>query len=100
MEKGYIHFVKEIYTYCDNHSEEKVLFPAFVNLWDDNEHINKKDLVVITSNILFGLLNKNIIIETAQKSGAENGYGLYKILPHENLVIHDDISEKRMKLLR
>jgi len=99
MEKSYIHFVREIYTYCDNNIEDKALFPAFVGLWDDNEHKSKKDLAVMTSKIISRLLWKKIIIETAQKSGAENGYGLYRILPHENLVEHNDMSERRMRLL-
>jgi len=124
---NYKHFEKNIHTYCDNNIGEDVLFPAFVILWDESNYISKKDLVVITSKIISDLLERRILIRVFQKEGAkerpkelswryntdeygnyfdippkngfENGYGLYRIQPHEDLIEYSDIIKRKMKLL-
>jgi len=103
MRKGYVHFVRGIYTYCDKHVGEKALFPVFANFWDENgevEHVSRRDLAILTSKIISRLLDKNILMEIPKDDRSQNSYGLYEILSHETLVRHDDIDEKRMKLLR
>jgi hypothetical protein len=101
MRKGYTHFVREIYTYCDKHINEKALFPVFVNFWDENgeaEHTSKKDLAILTSKIISRLLEKKVLIEIPKYERFHVPYGLYKILPHEDLMRSDELFEKRSKL--
>jgi hypothetical protein len=100
MQKGYVHFVREIYTYCDNNIVEKALFPVFVNLWGEENHTSGKDLAVMTSGIVSRLLDKKILMKISKENIFETPYGLYKILPHENLIKHDFITDRKMKLLR
>jgi len=101
MEKNYVHFVKQIYTYCDNYQGEKVLFPAFTNLWNEEDwNINKKDLAVLTSRIISRLLNTGILMSTPKENRFETPYGLYEILPHVNLMKYNDLIERKMNLLR
>lgn len=110
MHKGYVHFVREIYSYCDRNVGEEVLFPAFVNLWHENgedTHITKKDLSVLTSNIISHLLNKNkkkkrqkILSAIHSITNPQDAYGFYKILPHEDLMRSNYLIEKKMKLLK
>lgn len=119
---SYKHFEKNIHTYCDNSIGEDILFPAFVNLWDEDDHMAKKDLVVLASKIIADLLEKKILIRIFQrdyiddevfrddefgeyveippKNGFENGYGLYKIQPHEDLIKYSNVIKRKMKLLR
>lgn len=103
MRKSYVHFVREIYTYCDNNVKERVLFPAFMNLWDENgydNYITKRDLAVLTSTIISRLLKKGILRVVHSSTSPKDAYGLYKILPHENLMKYTDLAEKKMKLLK
>ena len=85
MNKSYIKFVREIYSYCDNHIGEEVLFPFFVNCLSEIECvIEKRDLVSYTSEIASKLILKNVLKEVPKKF--ENFYGMYKVLPHERLI--------------
>jgi hypothetical protein len=121
MQKNYSTFEKNIHTYCDNNELENVLFPAFVNLWDEDFPIEKKDLVIVTSNIINNLLKKGILqrvfqgydidcevfrkdefgeyVEIPYKDCFEDGYGLFKVMPHEDLVKYSDVIKRKMKLL-
>jgi len=99
MRKEYINFIKNIYSYCDNNIEEEMLFPAFLNLWRENEessYITKKDLAVLTSNIISHLLNKNVLSVIHSDTSSEDAYGFYKILSHENLVRNNSIVNKKI----
>lgn len=100
MEKNYTNFKRDIDFYCDTHLGEEVLFTAFVDLWNGNGYISKKDLVVITSKNILELLKEDVLTEVEQTNGFQSGYGLYKILPHENLIKHDFITDRKMKLLK
>jgi hypothetical protein len=102
MLNGYAHFVREIYTYCDKHVDEKALFPVFVNFWDENgdsEYISKRDLTKLTSKIISKLLEKNVLLEIPKDIKSHNPYGLYKILPHKDLMRYDEFAQKRSKLV-
>ena len=37
--------------------------------------------------------------EIPQKNGFENGYGLYRVQPHEDLVKYSDVIKRKMKML-
>jgi len=110
MRKDYIHFVREIYSYCDENIGEKVLFPAFMNLWDENgeaSYISRKDLAVLTSKIISRLLNKDkkkkrekILRVIHSNYKLHDAYGFYKIRSHKNLMHYTDLTEKKMKLLK
>lgn len=103
MRKGYVHFVREIYSYCDSNVGERALFPVFANLWNENEdatYITQKDLAVLTSQIISKLLEKKALMKIPRDENFHTPYGLYKILPHENLRRYDDFAEKKMKLIK
>jgi hypothetical protein len=111
MRKGYAEYSKkiekfkeEIYFYCDYNVSSNVLFPAFVNLWPENSgqnvSLSKKDLAIITSKILWELVNKGILIEMPKDDKSHNPYGLYKILPHENMMKYNPFIEKKMELIK
>jgi hypothetical protein len=102
MRKEYIHFVREIYSYCDRHIGEEALFPVFVNLWHENgeeSYIAKKDLAVFTSNIISHLLDKKVLSVIHSNTSPKDAYGFYKILPHEDLMRYNPLIDKKMKLL-
>ena len=86
------YFENKILNYCDEHIGEKVLFPLFVNFWlEENCHLDKKNLVIITSDILKSLVEKNVLEEISVEESVrnkefENGYTLYEILKHRKLV--------------
>jgi|WetSurMetagenome_2_1015567.scaffolds.fasta_scaffold1080068_1 hypothetical protein len=124
---NYKHFEKNIHTYCDSNIGQEILFPAFVNLWDTDVHIDKKYLAIMTSKIISNLLERRILIRVFQKEGAEerpnelswryktdeygnyfeippkncfeDGYGLYRVQPHEDLVNYSDVIKRKMKML-
>jgi hypothetical protein len=104
MHSGYFHFVKEVYSYCDNNIGQKILFPAFTNLWDENgeenTHISKKDLAIIASKIVTRLLERKILNVIPKDGKSYNPYGFYKILEHKNLMHYTDLTEKKMKTLK
>jgi hypothetical protein len=100
MQEGYYHFVKEIYIYCDENIGQNALLPVFVNLWEEECKIDKKDLTAITSQIANRLMKNGILEEIPKYGGFHVPYGLYKILPHENLMRQDDIAQKRTKLFK
>ena len=78
-------FKENIYKYCDNNIEEKVLFSVFTYLSPElGKEIAPKNLAVLTSKIVNDLIAQKIIIEIPKKS--DNPYGFYEILPHENLL--------------
>ena len=54
----------------------------------------------MTSQIAYRLMNKGILEEIPKYGGFHVPYGLYKILPHENLMRQDDIAQKRTKLFK
>lgn len=97
---------KEIYDYCDMNQPTKpkekvlILFPAFVDYAGGfrNGHISKRDLVFLVSKVLDNLIDKNVL-EISREKEKDNGYAFYKILRHENLVEHNSLIEKKMKLL-
>jgi len=102
MHKGYVHFIREIYTYCDKNVGEKALFPVFVNFWDENgdvEYVSRKNLAKLTSEIISRLLDKKVLMEIPKDNKSHNPYGLYKILPHENLMRYDEFVQKKSKLV-
>ena len=77
-------FEKKIYSYCDENVGEKFLFPIFVNFWpEENCLIRKKNLAMITSEIIENLINKNVLKEIPVEFG--NGYGFYEVLKHRRL---------------
>jgi hypothetical protein len=45
-------FVNGIYRYCDENVGNKVLFSLFINLWNEDKFIIKKDLIGITEKLL------------------------------------------------
>jgi hypothetical protein len=101
MRKGYVHFVRGIYTYCDKHVGEKALFPVFTNFWDENgeaEHVSRRDLAILTSKIICKLLERKVFVEIPKDTKFHTPYGLYKILPHENLMRYDELFEKKSQL--
>lgn len=100
MQKEYFHFVKEVYTYCDENIGEKALLPVFVNLWDEEFKIDKKYLTAITSQTVYRLMKNGILEEIPKYERFHVPYGLYKILPHENLMRQDDTAQKRTKLFK
>jgi hypothetical protein len=101
MQKGYYHFVREVYSYCDENRGEKALLPVFVNLWEEEFKIDKKDLTAMTSRIINRLVKKEVLIEIPKYGGFHVPYGLYEILNYEeNLTRQDDLSQKRTKLFK
>lgn len=85
MDKDYIKFVRGVYSYCDNHIGEEVLFPLFINCWPEEIIIKKKDLVIYTSKIVSKLISEDVLKEVPK--GFDNVYGLYKILEHERFTL-------------
>ena len=84
MDKNYIEFARKIYSYCDNHVGERILFPFFMNCWPEEMTIEKKDLARYTSKIVNRLILKNILKEIPKDF--DNLYGMYKVLEHEKLI--------------
>jgi len=85
MHEDILGFVRKIYNFCDEHFNEKFLFPLFVNFYPENKEYNKKDLTEFTSKIVFRLIKKGVLEEVSRDSNFHTPYGLYKILEHENL---------------
>lgn len=78
-------FRKCICKYCDNNIGEKLLFPAFTNLYSQLKHeIAPKNLGVLTSEIVNDLIKRKVLIEVPKEF--ENLYGMYRILPHKRLI--------------
>jgi hypothetical protein len=105
MQKGYDDssrqikkFRDEIYSYCDNcEINSEVLFPAFMELLPDGISISRKDLAVITSDILNELIDKRVLGINGRKSN--NPYAFYKVLPHEPLMDYlGFVNKKRLKI--
>jgi hypothetical protein len=93
-------FREEIYFYCDYNVGSDVLFPAFVNLWPENNDkkkaMTKRDLVLITSNILHELVDRDVL-KTMHKEDS-TVYSCYNVLPHEFLLDHASFIEKQKML--
>ena len=78
-------FKKCMYKYCDNNIGEKLLFPAFTNLYSQLKHeIAPKNLGVLTSEIVNDLIKRKVLIEVPKEF--ENLYGMYEILFHKRLI--------------
>ena len=76
-------FIENIYNYCDKHVGKSVLVPVFMNLWPNiNFNITKKELAVLTSEILYSLIEKKVIKDVFEKK-FENFYAMYEILPSQ-----------------
>jgi hypothetical protein len=111
MQKYYLNFSKEIekfkeeiYFYCDCNidSEIETLFPAFMNLWPEpainskKKQISKKNLAILTSNILDELINKEIL--KIVNKNAPSVYAFYKIFPHDYLIDYRTFVDKKRAL--
>jgi hypothetical protein len=98
MEKSdYESFITNLYSYCDNHVGERVLLPAFVNLWngeffngDEKEEITKQKKYVNTCRLVNKLVSDKILKEVPKQKGFESIYPRYQILKHEDLIWKED----------
>jgi len=85
MNKSYIKFVREIYSYCDNHIGKEVLFPFFMHCWPEIDcEIEKRDLAFHTSKIVGRLVLKGVLKEIPKSF--DNVYGMYAVLEHKKLI--------------
>ena len=83
MNKNYIKFVREIYSYCDENIGERILFPFFMNCWPESDYtIQKRDLASLTSKIVNRLISEKVLKEV--KKNFDNVYGMYEILRDKN----------------
>ena len=81
---------KDIYKYCNDNINKKVLFPGFTILWqtwerdsDKRYYIAPKDLAILTSNIIQELSKEGILREVKKPEELDfTPYGFYEILPH------------------
>jgi hypothetical protein len=107
MHKGYSKYTKkigifkeEIYFYCDYNIGSEIMIPAFINLWPEGKKeikgIPKRDLVVITSNILHDLVDKQVLEVIHKKDPC--AYAFYRVLPHEFLLDHNNFIDKQKML--
>lgn len=92
-------FVNEIYNYCDENIGEKGLFSLFINLWNEEKFIIKKDLIGITEKIINDLIKEGVLIEIEKPEELESPYGYYEIKPHSDLVKNNGYIRKKMKML-
>jgi hypothetical protein len=99
MDNKYLEFEKEIYSYCDGNSGKKILFPAFMNLWNENNKILRRDLAVLTSKIVLDLEKIGVLEEIRKPKKLESPYGYYKVKPHKELVKNNNHIKKRFKWL-
>jgi len=99
MRQDYSHFKKQIYNYCDENAGEKVLFYAFINLWDEKYPVIKKDLIGVTEKIIRELIKGNILTEIEKPGGLDTPCAYYKINSHEDLIKKNENLKKKMKLL-
>ncbi len=84
MNKNYIKFVKNIYSYCDENIGEKILFPFFMYFWPEIDcTVEKRDLAFYTSKIVSRLILKGALKEISKSF--DNVYGMYEILENEPL---------------
>jgi hypothetical protein len=86
MDNKYSEFEREIYSYCDANSGKKILFPAFMNLWNGENYICKKDLAVLTSKIISDLEGVRVLVEVRKPKRLESPYGYYRVKPHKELI--------------
>lgn len=107
MQKSYAKYSKkiekfreEIYFYCDYNIGSDVLLPAFVNLWPENKEekrtIAKRDLVVITSNILKELVNQRVLRVVYKENPSV--YAFYRVRKHDFLLNHTSFIDKQKSL--
>jgi hypothetical protein len=92
-------FKEEISFYCDNcNVNSEILFPVFMELWPEsnNTKFSRKELSVITSNILNELIKEGILCINEKKS--DSLYAFYKVLPHYSLIKNSSFVDKKRAL--
>jgi len=89
-------FKEEIFFYCDScEVNSEILFPAFVELWPESNKtkFSKKELSILTSDILNELIDKGVLCINGKKS--DNLYAFYTVLPHRALVNYRGFIDKK-----